>query len=261
MGGRIRTYHRRFFSNPWCCLGRVGLGHVSQDNGFGFLVSCKAIAENIVDGLVLFDNARIKEFLSPNWVNQGLKTGKAATNLEKIFNLDELNFVQTVAIRQPTVVHKSEYSSIDSVDGGQHSNRGAVGRLERAQGCQNSSKDDLKKHEKPAQDAQDVIRVEVFGSLGDDISVEAFWKTLRRPIPGRRVDDLVRFSLPDCPESMSYTSPLSWSQEAVRNVCAWLLASLSLWRSRSDRVATSGTARSNWDARGFVGFVKALACF
>lgn len=56
-----------------------------------------------------------------------------------------------------------------------------------------------------------MIRVEVFGLLGDDILVKVFWKIFWWLILGRRVDDLVCFFFFDCFEFMSYMSLFSWS--------------------------------------------------
>ena len=102
---------------------------------------------------------------------------------KKPFNFNNFLFVKTIAVREAAVLQESEQASIDCANSSENRDCSAEVQVCRAQCCQDGTNNDLDNHEEPSEDAENVVAEIVVPSLGDDISIETRWETLRGPIP------------------------------------------------------------------------------
>jgi len=191
--------------------------------------------------------------------------------LEVVLALDELDLVETIAVREAAVVQESEQASVDRVDGSEHGNDNAhVLHLDRAQGCEDGAENELEDHEDPTKGSQEAVGEKIFGPLLDDVPVETIRHSLGGPVPAGGMDDRMGLAVANGSEAVSNPSPLGRGEKPMVNGRSGRLGARIHRRRRgfgrrrrgdSRRGCRRGTATGDrdGDARATLELVDALA--
>lgn len=155
-------------------MSSVRIRHIGKDGRFGILKPLKTIGQDVIYRLIAVDDAGVQKLLFQlRLAGHSGCLQHIVSYLEEIFNLDEFDSVQTIAVRKPAVVHQGQQTSIDGVDGGQNSNwSGSAGAcIHGTQGSQDGSKHNLQDHENPSDDAHGVVEDKELPPLYDHIAI------------------------------------------------------------------------------------------